>query len=50
MFNLGNGIIFENYANTLSNNNEEVRQSLENLRLLSKQQSSSKNPKPKNAD
>ncbi|KAH6672621.1 hypothetical protein B0J14DRAFT_77847 [Halenospora varia] len=48
-FNLGDGIIFENHANTLSDNNEEVRQSLENLRLSGKQ-SSSTNPKPKDAD
>ncbi|TAQ86187.1 hypothetical protein B7494_g5489 [Chlorociboria aeruginascens] len=49
-FNLGDGIIFENHANTLSDNDEEVRQSLENLRLSKKAQSSSLNPKPKYSD
>ncbi len=48
-FNLDDGIIFENHANTLSDSNEEVRQSLENLRLSGKK-SSSTNPKPKDAD
>ena len=50
LFNLGDGIIFENHANTLSDNNEEVRQSLEDLRLSNKQQPSTANPNPKNAD
>ena len=48
-FSLGDGIIFENHANTLSDNNEEVQQSLQNLHISSKQASSS-NPKPRNAD
>lgn len=49
-FNLGDGIIFENHANTLGDSNEEVQQSLQNLRLSSKQQASSSNPKPRYAD
>jgi hypothetical protein len=43
-FDLGEGIIFENHANTLSDSNEEVQQSLRDLRI------SSSNPKPRNAD
>jgi hypothetical protein len=49
-FNLSDGIIFENHANTLSDNNEEVQQSLQNLRISNQQQASSSNPKPRNAD
>ncbi|KAG4430456.1 hypothetical protein IFR05_014064 [Cadophora sp. M221] len=49
-FNLSGGIIFENHANTLSDNNEEVQQSLQDLRISSKGQASSSNPKPRNAD
>jgi hypothetical protein len=49
-FNLGEGIIFENHANTLSDSNEEVQQSLQDLRISSKGQASSSNPKPRNAD
>ena len=49
-FNLGEGIIFENYANTLSNSNEEVQQSLQNLYISSKGPASSSNPKPRNAN
>ncbi|KAL5312936.1 hypothetical protein ACEPPN_019362 [Leptodophora sp. 'Broadleaf-Isolate-01'] len=49
-FDLGEGIIFENHANTLSDNNEEVQQSLQDLHILSKGQASSSNPKPRNAD
>jgi hypothetical protein len=49
-FNLGGGIIFENHANTLSDSNEEVQQSLQDLRISSKGQASSSNPKPRNAD
>jgi hypothetical protein len=49
-FNLGSGIIFENHANTLSDSNEEVQQSLQDLRISSKGQASSSNPKPRNAD
>merc|ERR1711977_406729 len=45
-FNLGGGIVFENHANTLSDNNEEVQQSLHNLRISSRVHSSS-NPKPR---
>jgi hypothetical protein len=45
-FNLGGGIIFENHANTLSDGNEEVQQSLQDLRISSKGQASSSNPKP----
>ena len=49
-FNLGEGIICENHANTLSDSNEEVQQSLQNLRISSKGPASSSNPKPRNAD
>ncbi|TVY90595.1 hypothetical protein LAWI1_G003827 [Lachnellula willkommii] len=49
-FDLGEGIIFENHANTLSDSNEEVQQSLQDLRISSKGQTSSSNPKPRNAD
>ncbi|KAH7393706.1 hypothetical protein BKA64DRAFT_746722 [Cadophora sp. MPI-SDFR-AT-0126] len=49
-FNLGSGIIFENHANTLSDSNEEVQQSLQDLRISNKGQASSSNPKPRNAD
>jgi hypothetical protein len=49
-FNLDGGIIFENHANTLSDNNEEVQQSLRDLRISSKGQSLNSNPKPRNAD
>jgi hypothetical protein len=49
-FNLGGGVIFENHANTLSDSNEEVQQSLQDLRISSKGQASSSNPKPRNAD
>ncbi|KAL5313252.1 hypothetical protein ACEPPN_018985 [Leptodophora sp. 'Broadleaf-Isolate-01'] len=48
-FNLGSGIIFENHANTLSDSNEEVQQSLQDLRISSRGHSIS-NPKPRNAD
>jgi hypothetical protein len=48
--NLSGGIIFENHANTLSDSNEEVQQSLQDLRISSKGQASSSNPKPRNAD
>jgi hypothetical protein len=48
--NLSGGIIFENYANTLSDSNEEVQQSLQDLRISSKGQALSSNPKPRNAD
>ena len=48
--NLGNGIIFENHPNTLSNANRDVQQSLQKLHLSSKQQSWSSNPKPRNTD
>jgi len=43
-FNLGEGIIFENHANTLSDNNNEVQQSLQKLRILNKDQISNLNP------
>jgi hypothetical protein len=57
-FNLGGGIIFENHANTLSDNNDEVQDSLQNLHISrqgqpssSRQgQPSSSNTKPRNAD
>jgi len=49
-FNLSGGIIFENHANTLSDSNEEVQKSLQDLRISSKGQASSSNPKPRNAD
>ena len=49
-FNLGGGIVFENHANTLSDNNEEVQQSLHNLRISAKGLDSTSNPKPRNAD
>jgi len=49
-FNLGEGIIFENHANTLSDSNEEVQQSLQDLRISSKGHDSGSNPKPRNAD
>jgi hypothetical protein len=48
--NLSGDIIFENHANTLSDSNEEVQQSLQDLRILSKGQALSSNPKPRNAD
>jgi hypothetical protein len=50
VFGLGEGIIFENHANTLSDSNEEVQQSLQDLRILSKGQASTSNLKPRNAD
>jgi len=49
-FNLSGGIIFENHVNTLSDSNEEVQQSLQDLRISSKGQAPSSNPKPRNAD
>jgi hypothetical protein len=49
-FDLGEGIIFENHANTLSDSNEEVQQSLQGLRISSKGHDSGSNPKPRNAD
>ena len=49
-FNLGEGIVFKNYVNTLSDSNDEVQQSLQNLRISDKGQASSSNPKPRNAD
>ncbi|KAH8772338.1 hypothetical protein BGZ57DRAFT_942454 [Hyaloscypha finlandica] len=49
-FNLGGGIIFESHANTLSDSNEEVQQSLQDLHISSKGQPSGSNPKPRNAD
>jgi hypothetical protein len=49
-FNLGEGIIFENHANTLSDSNEEVQESLQDLHISSKGQALSSNPKPRNAD
>ena len=49
-FNLGGGIIFENHANILSDSNEQVQQSLQDLRISSERQASSSNPKPRNAD
>jgi hypothetical protein len=45
-FNLDGGIIFENHANTLSDSNEEVQQSLQDLRISSKGQASNFNLKP----
>jgi len=48
--NLSGGIIFENHVNTLSDNNEEVQQSLQNLRISNKGQTSGSKPKPRNAD
>jgi hypothetical protein len=48
-FNLRGGIIFESYANTLSNSNEEVQQSPQDLCILSKGHASSSNLKPRNA-
>jgi hypothetical protein len=47
---LGGSIIFESHVNTLSDSNEEVQQSLQDLRILSKGQSLSSNPKPRNDD
>jgi hypothetical protein len=49
-FNLGEGIIFENHANTLSDSNEEVHECLQNLRISTEEQFSGSNPKPRNAD
>ena len=49
-FNLGEGIIFENHANTLSDNNDEVQQSLQNLRISNKKQTSRSDPKPRSTD
>ncbi|KAH8751831.1 hypothetical protein BGZ57DRAFT_934347 [Hyaloscypha finlandica] len=49
-FDLGEGIIFENHANTLSDSNEEVQQSLQDLRISSKGHDSSSNLRPRNAD
>jgi hypothetical protein len=49
-FDLGEGIIFENHANTLSNSSEEVQQSLQDLQISSKGQASSSNPKRRHAD
>jgi hypothetical protein len=45
---LGDGIMFENHANTLSDTNEEVRQSLQSLRLSNTRQAS--NLKAKDSD
>lgn len=45
---LGDGIIFENHANTLSDMNEEVQQSLQNLQIATKPQGPSS--KAKNTD
>ena len=45
---LGDGVMFENHANTLSDTNEEVRQSLQNLRLSSKRPAS--NSKAEDSD
>jgi hypothetical protein len=36
--NLGDGIVFENYANTLADTNEDIQESLRNLQLSSRQQ------------
>jgi hypothetical protein len=44
------GIIFENHANALSDSNEEVQQSLQDLRISSKGHDSGSNPKQRNAD
>ena len=49
-FNLAGGIVFENHANTLTQSNEEVQQSLQDLRIPNKGQPSSSNPQPRNAD
>src|SRR4051812_48908025 len=43
-------MIFENHANTLSDSNEEVQQSLQDLRISNKGQAASSNPKPRNAN
>jgi hypothetical protein len=45
---LGDGIMFKNHANTLADTNEEVQQSLQNLRLLRRQQAP--NSKAKDSD
>ena len=42
---LGDGIIFENHANTLADTNEEVHQSLQNLRLSQRSQAPSSKAK-----
>jgi hypothetical protein len=47
---LSDGIMFENHANTLADTNEEVQQSLQNLRLLDRQQAMSSSSKAKDAD
>ncbi|KAH6672628.1 hypothetical protein B0J14DRAFT_514215, partial [Halenospora varia] len=43
-FNLGEGIIFENYTNTLSDSNNK------SLRILKKEQTLNSNPKPQSTD
>jgi hypothetical protein len=45
---LSDGIMFENHTNTLADTNEEVQQSLQNLRLSRRQQAS--NSKAKDSD
>jgi hypothetical protein len=45
VFDLGEDIIFKNYANTLGDSNKEVQQSLQDLCISSKGQASSSNPK-----
>jgi hypothetical protein len=50
IFDLGKGIIFENYTNTFSNSNKEVQQSLQDLCISNKEQASSSNPKLQNTD
>ncbi|CZT13612.1 uncharacterized protein RAG0_17113 [Rhynchosporium agropyri] len=49
-FNLGQGIVFENHANTLSDSNEEVQQSLQDLRISSRGHDSGPSSKPHKAD
>jgi hypothetical protein len=49
-FNLSGSIIFENHANTFSNSNKDVLQSLQDLCISSKRQASSLNLKPQNAN
>jgi hypothetical protein len=47
---LGDGIMFENHANTLADTNKEVQQSLQSLRLSDRQQAVSSSSKAKDAD
>ena len=48
--NVRNGIMFENHANTLSDSNDEVQQSLQDFHITSKKSAPNSNPKPRYSD